>query len=48
MEGFANALKVAYDLAASGYAAQIDRNMKDLAAALPGSGPSDEPPEPAQ
>ena len=47
-KGFANALKVAYDLAASGYAAQIDRNMKDLAAALPGSSPSDEPPEPAQ
>jgi glycerol-3-phosphate acyltransferase PlsX len=44
-KGFANAIKVAYDLAASGYAAQIDRNMKHLAAALPGS---DEPPETPQ
>ncbi|MDE2138652.1 MAG: phosphate acyltransferase PlsX [Gammaproteobacteria bacterium] len=42
-KGFANAIKVAYDLAASGYAAQIDRNMKHLAAALPGSGPSEGP-----
>jgi glycerol-3-phosphate acyltransferase PlsX len=41
--GFANALKVAYDLAASGYTAQIDRNMKQLAAAQPRSGPSDGP-----
>lgn len=40
-KGFANAIKLAYDLAASGYAAQIDRNMKHLAAALPGG----EPPE---
>jgi glycerol-3-phosphate acyltransferase PlsX len=48
-KGFANALKVAYDLAASGYAAQIDRNMKHLAAALPGSGPSEGPAsEPAE
>jgi glycerol-3-phosphate acyltransferase PlsX len=48
-KGFANAIKVAYDLAASGYAAQIDRNMKHLAASLPGGGPSEgpasEPPE---
>jgi glycerol-3-phosphate acyltransferase PlsX len=42
-KGFANAIKVAYDLAASGYAAQIDRNMKHLAAALPGSGPPEGP-----
>ena len=42
-KGFANAIKLAYDLAASGYAAQIDRNMKHLAAALPGSGPSEGP-----
>jgi glycerol-3-phosphate acyltransferase PlsX len=41
--GFANAIKVAYDLAASGYAAQIERNMKQLADALPRSGPSDGP-----
>ena len=34
--GFANAIKIAADLASSGYAAQIDRNMKQLAAALPG------------
>ena len=26
---------------ASGYAAQIDRNMKHLAAALPGAGPEE-------
>jgi glycerol-3-phosphate acyltransferase PlsX len=42
-KGFANAIKVAYDLAASGYAAQIDRNMKQLAAALPGLGPEEGP-----
>jgi glycerol-3-phosphate acyltransferase PlsX len=42
-KGFANAVKLAYDLAASGYAAQIDRNMKHLATALPGSGPSEGP-----
>jgi glycerol-3-phosphate acyltransferase PlsX len=42
-KGFANAIKLAYDLAASGYAAQIDRNMKHLAAALPGAGPSEGP-----
>ena len=42
-KGFANAIKVAYDLAASGYAAQIDRNMKQLAATLPGSGPPEGP-----
>ena len=42
-KGFANALKVAYDLAASGYAAQIDRNMKQLAVALPGAGPLEGP-----
>jgi glycerol-3-phosphate acyltransferase PlsX len=48
-KGFANALKVAYDLAASGYAAQIDRNMKQLAAALPGAGPAEGPDaEPAE
>jgi glycerol-3-phosphate acyltransferase PlsX len=48
-KGFANAIKIAYDLAASGYAAQIDRNMKQLAAALPGSGPSEGPAsEPAE
>jgi glycerol-3-phosphate acyltransferase PlsX len=51
-KGFANAIKIAYDLAASGYAAQIDRNMKHLAAALPGDGPPEgpasEPPESAQ
>jgi glycerol-3-phosphate acyltransferase PlsX len=35
-KGFANAIKVAYDLAASDYAAQIERNMQHLAAALPG------------
>jgi glycerol-3-phosphate acyltransferase PlsX len=35
-KGFANAIKVAYDLAASNYAAQIDRNMQHLAATLPG------------
>ena len=33
--GYANALKIAYDLAVSDYAAQIDRNLKQLAAALP-------------
>ena len=42
-KGFANAIKVAYDLAASGYAAQIDRNMKHLAASQPGGGPSEGP-----
>jgi glycerol-3-phosphate acyltransferase PlsX len=42
-KGFANAIKVAYDLAASGYAAQIDRNMKQLAATPPGPGPSEGP-----
>jgi glycerol-3-phosphate acyltransferase PlsX len=42
-KGFANAIKIAYDLAASGYAAQIDRNMKHLATALPGAGPSEGP-----
>ena len=48
-KGFANAIKVAYDLAASGYAAQIDRNMKHLAAALPGAGPEEGPAsEPAE
>ena len=35
-KGFANAIKVAYDLAASDYAAQIERNMQHLAATLPG------------
>jgi glycerol-3-phosphate acyltransferase PlsX len=43
-KGYANAIKIAYDLAASDYAAQIDRNMRQLADALPGGGPSDEPP----
>jgi glycerol-3-phosphate acyltransferase PlsX len=42
-KGFANAIKIAYDLAASGYAAQIDRNLKHLAATLPGGGPAEGP-----
>lgn len=50
--GFANAIKIAYDLAASDYAAQIERNMKRLAAALPGhdqpEGPAVEPAESSQ
>jgi glycerol-3-phosphate acyltransferase PlsX len=33
--GWANALRIAVNLAASDYAAQIDRNMKQLAQALP-------------
>lgn len=40
-KGFANAIKIAYDLAASDYAAQIDRNMKQLADALPNAGPAE-------
>jgi glycerol-3-phosphate acyltransferase PlsX len=49
--GYANAIRIAADLASSDYAAQIDRNMKQLAAALPGggsSGPAAEPLESAQ
>ena len=50
-KGYANALKMAYDLAASGYAAQIDRNMKQLADVLPGAdvleGAASTPPESA-
>lgn len=47
--GFANAIKVAYDLAESGYAAQIERNMTQLAAALPGRDQPDDPAlEPAE
>jgi len=50
-KGYANALKMAYDLAASGYAAQIDRNMKQLADVLPGvdalEGAASTPPESA-
>jgi glycerol-3-phosphate acyltransferase PlsX len=42
-KGYANALKVSCDLAASGYAAQIERNMKQLAVALPGAGPTEGP-----
>ncbi len=41
--GFANAIKIAADLASSNYAAQIDRNMKQLAAALPGHDPQSGP-----
>jgi glycerol-3-phosphate acyltransferase PlsX len=37
--GFANAIKIAVDLAGSDYASQIDRNLEQLAAALPGRGP---------
>jgi glycerol-3-phosphate acyltransferase PlsX len=33
--GFANAIRIAADMAFSNYAAQIDRNMKQLAAAVP-------------
>jgi glycerol-3-phosphate acyltransferase PlsX len=40
---FANAIRVAADLAFSDYAAQIDRNMKQLAAALPGHVQQEEP-----
>jgi glycerol-3-phosphate acyltransferase PlsX len=49
--GYANAIRIAADLASSDYAAQIDRNMKQLAAALPGpgsAGPAAEPAESAQ
>jgi glycerol-3-phosphate acyltransferase PlsX len=41
--GYANAIRIAVDLASSDYAAQIDRNMKQLAAALPGNGPGNGP-----
>ncbi len=40
--GYANAIRIAADLASSGYAAQIDRNMKQLAAVVLG------PAEPAE
>ena len=47
--GYANAICIAADLASSGYAAQIDRNLKQLAAAMPGQGPSDgSAPEPLE
>jgi glycerol-3-phosphate acyltransferase PlsX len=46
--GYANAIRIAADLASSDYAAQIDRNMKQLAAALPGQGDGPEPPENTQ
>ena len=40
--GFANAVRIAVEMASSGYAAQIERNMKRLAAALPGHGAAGE------
>ncbi len=43
--GYANAIRIAVNLASSDYAAQIDRNMKQLAAALPGHGQPDHAPE---
>jgi glycerol-3-phosphate acyltransferase PlsX len=47
--GYANAIKIAVNLASSDYAAQIDRNLKQLAAALPGHGPETGPaPEPVE
>ncbi len=45
--GYANAIRVAVDLASSDYAAQIDRNMKQLAAVLPGRS-SDGAPDPGK
>jgi glycerol-3-phosphate acyltransferase PlsX len=44
--GYANAIRIAADLAFSDYAAQIDRNMKQLAAAVLGS--AEQPAENAQ
>ncbi len=49
--GYANAIRIAVNLASSDYAAQIDRNMKQLAAALPGhdhEGPAPAPMENTQ
>ncbi len=39
VRGFANAIKVALDLANSDYLVQIERHMKQLAAVLPETGP---------
>ena len=46
--GYANAIRIAADLASSDYAAQIDRNMKQLAASLPGQGSVEDGPEPLE
>ena len=46
--GYANAIRIAVDLASSDYAAQIDRNMKTLAAALPGQDPAGSAPAPLE
>jgi len=41
--GFANAVKVAADLAQSRFSSEIDNNLKRLAAALPSAVPAAEP-----